>query len=150
MMSAVGEGCEPSAGACGGSVRAMADQTVIRTTIEQYLTRFSAGDRDGWLALWSDDGTMEDPVGTELKRGKDAIGAFYDQGQKSADSIELRPTAYTIICGDQASFAMEVRPTLGGQTMVIPAIDVMTFDDDGKITSQRAFVDYAQLRPADD
>ena len=89
-------------------------------------------------------------MGTPLKRGKDAIGAFYDEGQKSTDSIELRPTAYRIVCNGQASFAMEVRPRLGGGTMVLPAIDVMTFDDDGKITSQRAFVDYAQLRPADD
>jgi steroid delta-isomerase len=127
-----------------------ADQAAIRTTVQQYLARFSAGDREGWLALWSDDCTMEDPVGTPLKHGKDAIGAFYDEGQKAADSIELRPTDYLIVCGNQASFAMQVRPTLGGQTMVIPAIDVMTFDDDGRITSQRAFVDFTQLRPADE
>lgn len=127
-----------------------ADQARIRTTIEQYLARFSAANREGWLALWSDDATMEDPVGTPLKRGKDEIGALFDDGHKNADSIELRPTDFLIVCGDQASFAMEVRPTLGGQTMVIPAIDVMTFDDEGRITSQRAFVDFAQLRPADD
>jgi steroid delta-isomerase len=127
-----------------------ADPAVIRTTIEQYLARFTAGDREGWLALWSDDCTMEDPVGTPVKRGKDAIGAFYDDGQKNADSIELRATDFAIVCGGQASFAMEVRPKLGGQTMMIPAIDVMTFDDEGRITSQRAFVDFAQLRPVDD
>jgi steroid delta-isomerase len=127
-----------------------ADPSAIRTTMEQYLARFSAGDRAGWLALWSDDCTMEDPVGSPLKRGKEAIAAFYDEGQKAADSIELRPTGFMIVCGDEGSFAMEVRPTLGGQTMVLPAIDVMTFDDDARITSQRAFVDYGQLRPAED
>ena len=127
-----------------------ADATVIAATIEQYLARFSAGDREGWLALWSDDATMEDPVGTPLKRGKDAIGAVFDETQKTVDSIELRPTGYQVICGGQASFAMDVRPTAGGQTMVLPVIDVMTFDADGHIASQRAFVDYAQLRPADD
>jgi steroid delta-isomerase len=118
--------------------------------MEQYLARFSAGDREGWLALWSDDCTMEDPVGTPLKRGRAEIGAFYDEGQKAADSIELRPCAHMIVCGNEGSFAMEVRPTIGGQTMLIPAIDVMTFDDDGKITSQRAYVDFNQLRPAGD
>jgi steroid delta-isomerase len=126
-----------------------ADEAAIRATIEQYFARFSAGDRDGWLALWTDDATMEDPVGTPVKRGKDEIGAFYDQGRVAAESIELRPSGYVIICGDQASFAMDVRPTVGGQTMVIPAIDVMTFGPDGRISSQRAFVDFAQLRPAE-
>jgi steroid delta-isomerase len=125
------------------------DRVAVRATIEQYLARFSANDREGWLSLWSDDCTMEDPVGSPLKRGKEEIGVFFDQGQKNADSIELRPTAFAIVCGNQASFAMEVRPTLGGQTMIVPAIDVMTFDDDARITTQRAFVDFAQLRVAD-
>jgi steroid delta-isomerase len=127
-----------------------ADAAAIGATLDQYLARFSAGDREGWLALWSDDATMEDPVGTPLKRGKDEIGAFYDETHKNVDTIELRPTAYRMICGDQVSFAMDVRLALGGQTMVLPVIDVMTFDADGHIASQRAFVDYAQLRPADD
>jgi steroid delta-isomerase len=126
----------------------MADEATIRETIEQYWARFSDGDKDGWLALWADGATMEDPVGTPLKHGKEEIGAFFDQGQSQADSIELKPLAPAIICGNQASFLMEVRPTIGGSTMIIDAIDVMTFDDDGKITSQRAFVDFSKLRPA--
>jgi steroid delta-isomerase len=127
----------------------MPDQDAIRSTIEQYLKRFSDGDREGWLALFADDATMEDPVGTPLKRGKDEIGAFYDQSRSVADSVELRGLDVTIVVGDQASFAMEVRPTIGGATMVLPAIDVMTFDDEARITSQRAFVDFGMMRPAE-
>jgi steroid delta-isomerase len=128
----------------------MPDQAAIQQTIEQYWKTFSAGDRDAWLALWADDATMEDPVGTPVKKGKDEIGAFYDQSRSAADAVELRGIGVTIIVGDQASFAMEVRPTLGGATMTLPAIDVMTFDDDARITSQRAFVDFAQMKPAED
>jgi steroid delta-isomerase len=128
----------------------MADAADIRSTIERYTATFSAGDRDGWLALWAEGATMEDPVGSYLKEGKEAIGAFYDQGWASAESIELRLSSFVIVCGSEASFAMDVRPTVGGATMVIPAIDVMTFDDEARITSQRAFVDFSQLRPADD
>jgi steroid delta-isomerase len=126
----------------------MADEASIRETIEHYWARFSAGDKDGWLALWADGATMEDPVGTPVKHGKDEIGAFFDQGQSQADSVELTPVAPAIICGDQASFLMEIRAKLGEATMLINAIDVMTFDDDGKITSQRAFVDFSKMRPA--
>jgi steroid delta-isomerase len=101
----------------------MPDADAIRTTIEQYLARFSADDREGWLDLWADGATMEDPVGSPLRTGREEIGAFYDQGTSTADKV--------------------------GITMTMPAIDVMTFDDDARITSQRAFVDFGMIRPAD-
>jgi steroid delta-isomerase len=127
----------------------MPDADAIRTTIEQYLARFSADDREGWLDLWADGATMEDPVGSPLRTGREEIGAFYDQGTSTADKVELLPAGAPIVVGHQAAFPFEVRPTLGGITMTMPAIDVMTFDDDARITSQRAFVDFGMIRPAD-
>lgn len=126
----------------------MAEPDQIRSTVEQYMALFTANDRDGWLALWADDATMEDPVGSEPRVGKEAIGAFFDQGQTQADSVELRPDGPVIVLGHEAAFRFEVRPTLGGTAFVLPAIDVMTFDEAGLITSQRAFVDFAMLVPA--
>lgn len=127
----------------------MPDADAIRTTIEQYLARFSANDREGWLDLWADGATMEDPVGSPIRTGREEIGAFYDQGKSATDSVVLLPAGDPIIVGDQAAFPFEVRPSLGGATMTMPAIDVMTFDGDARITSQRAFVDFAMIRPAD-
>lgn len=128
----------------------MAEPEAIRSTVEQYLARFSANDREGWLALWADDATMEDPVGSPVRNGKDEIAAFYDQSQASADSVELRPDGPVIVLGHEASFRFTARPTLGGAAFSVPAIDVMTFDDAGLITSQRAFVDFSMLAPAED
>lgn len=127
----------------------MPDTAAITTTIERYLALFSAGDREAWLDLWAEDATMEDPVGTPVKRGREEIGAFFDQSRSMADALELRPLGVTIVVGNEASFAFAARPTIGGATMSVPVIDVMTFDDQGRITSQRAFVDYAQMAPAD-
>jgi len=45
---------------------------------------------------------------------------------------------------------MEIRPVIGGAAMVLEAIDVMTFADDGRITSQRAFWQMEKMRPASD
>jgi len=36
---------------------------------------------------------------------------------------------------------------LGDQTYAIDIIDLMTFDDDAKITSMRAFFDASTMRP---
>lgn len=127
----------------------MAEPDQIRNTVEQYLSRFNAKDRSGWLALWTDDATMEDPVGSDLREGKEAIGEFFDQGHSQADSVELRADGPVIVLGHEAAFTFEVRPTLGGTEFSLPAIDVMTFDEAGLITSQRAFVDFAMLAPVE-
>jgi steroid delta-isomerase len=126
----------------------MPDESVIRETIENYWKAFTAGDRDAWVALFSDDATVEDPIGSPVNRGKDAIGAFFDAAHSLADSIELRSLDITAVVGNEAAFAMEIRPNIGGTMFVLEAIDVMTFADDGRITSQRAFWQQEKMRPA--
>ncbi len=126
----------------------MPDADAVRATIDRYLSLFSAGERVAWLDLFAEGATMEDPVGSPIRTGREEIGAFFDQGHGAADSVELRPNGPAIVVGDQAAFAFDVRPVVGGAAMVMPAIDVMTFDDDARITSQRAFVDFAMLGPA--
>lgn len=127
----------------------MPDPDAVRATIETYLARFTADDREGWLDLFADGATVEDPVGSPVRTGRDEIGAFWDQGHESADSVALIADGPSIVVGHQASFKFTVRPVLGGTAFTIPAIDVMTFDEDARITSQRAFVDFAMLTPAD-
>lgn len=116
----------------------------IRETIAVYLERFSAGDREGWLALFAPDATMEDPVGTELKHGRDEIGVFWDESRSLADQIELKMVQGPAVIGNEAAWAMEAHAQSGDMRMVIGTIDVMTFGDDGRITTMRAF-----YRPGD-
>jgi len=121
----------------------------ILDTISKYVETFSSGDRAAWLACFTSAATMEDPVGTPVKRGREEIGAFYDQSTGPADSVELRLGTEPIISGSQAAFVLDIVVTLGGSKMGMNAIDVMTFDDDGHITAQRAFVDFSKLAPLD-
>ena len=121
----------------------------IRATIETYWAAFSAGDKARWLGLYADDATIEDPVGSGVCRGRDEIAGFWDQSRALADSIELRGVVLNV-CGDECAFAMEVRPTIGGDVYTMTAIDVMRFDADGRIASMRAFWQADQLRPAED
>jgi steroid delta-isomerase len=127
----------------------MPDQSIIHETIENYWKAFSAGDVDAYLALFTDDATVEDPVGSPVHRGKDALKAFFENSHSLADSIELRGVDITLVCADQAAFAMQIRPTIGDATYQLEAIDVMTFADDGRITSLRAFFQMEKMRPAD-
>jgi steroid delta-isomerase len=126
-----------------------ADAATIRATVDAYCAAFSAGDRAAYLGLFADGAWIEDPVGTPRHEGADALGAFFDQMSGMADSIELRLTGPVRVAAGEAAFPMQARPTMGGATLCVDIIDVMTFDDAGKITTMRAFWDPAEMRPAD-
>lgn len=117
----------------------------IRATIEQYLACFSSNDKQGWLELFTEDGSIEDPVGSPVFRGREEIGTFWDNTHLLADSITLVLTQGPAVCGREAAFAMEAHGHSGDAQMVIPTIDVMTFDDEGRISGQRAFWDASTM-----
>ena len=133
------------------SVGAMpADATTIRAAIDAYTAVFTANDRDGYLGLFADDAWIEDPVGTPRHEGKEAIGVWFADVRTRASSIELRRTGPVRVAAGECAFPMQARIALGDDIFVADIIDLMTFDDDGSITSMRAFWDPAELRPADD
>lgn len=54
-----------------------------------------------------------------------------------------------MILGNEAAHTMQARPKLGDDVFSVDIISVMTFDDDARITTMRAFVDPASMGPAD-
>jgi steroid delta-isomerase len=127
-----------------------ADAATIRATVEAYCAAFTARDRAAYVGLFASGAWIEDPVGSPRLEGHDAIGGFFDQSSSMAESIELRQTGPVRVAAGEAAFPMQARPTMGGATFCVDIIDVMTFDDDGKILTMRAFWDPAEMRPADD
>lgn len=125
----------------------MPDADQIRATIQRYTEVFSAGDKEGYVGLFAEEATLEDPVGGEVHRGLDAIRAFWDLTREMTPRIELTLTGPVRVAGQEAAFPGEARPTMGEDTMAIPVIDTVAFDDEGKITRLRAFWDFADLRP---
>ena len=128
----------------------IADAATIRSVVDAYCAAFSAGDRAAYVGLYAPDAWIEDPVGSPRREGAAAIGAFFDESQALADSIELRLTGPVRVAAGEGAFPMQARPTMGGATFCVDIIDVMTFDDDGRITTMRAFWDAAEMRPAED
>src|SRR5687767_11753857 len=100
----------------------------VRETIATYLERLTAGDREGLLDLLAPEATLEDPVGTDVRRGRDAIGEFWDQSHSVVERITLKMVQGPAVRGNEAAFAMEAHAQVGDSTFVAPTIDVMTFD----------------------
>lgn len=132
----------------------MAETTVdldaMRQTIQTYMERFTAEDREGWLDLFADDAWIEDPVGTPRRTGREQIGAFWDEAHTVPDSVALVPLGIVTVIGNEGIFTMQARAVLAGETYVVDIVDLMTFDADARITTMRAFFDQSTMRPADD
>lgn len=109
----------------------------IVSAVETYLASFEKKDLDSIVNLFTEDAWIEDPVGTDKKVGHDALREFYqlgiDMGAKGTLESEIR------IAGNEAAFAFSISVDTGNGILVIRPIDVMTFNDVGKITSMRAF-----------
>ncbi len=108
----------------------------IREVIETYVDRVAHGTADEVLAMYADGATVEDPVGSELRTTRESIREFY----AALEGLEQEGRVLTARIADgQAAFCFELGTKAGDQTYTLAPIDVMTFDDDAKITSMRAF-----------
>jgi steroid Delta-isomerase len=110
----------------------------ITETVTSYLAHVAKGDVDAIADLYASDATVEDPVGGEIHIGRQAIHGFFTGvaagGQFDTEVITLRAL------GHEAAFFWRLIVDLGeGGKMAIEIISVMTFDDDAKITSMKAY-----------
>jgi len=124
----------------------VSDESVLRT-IERYQSTFSAEDREGWLALFTDDAVLEDPVGSSPHEGREAIAAFWDGVHARTDRGSVRMTQGPAVCGLEAAWAFELDVTVAGRRSLVAIIDHGTFAADGGIRSIRAFWSRATVRP---
>ena len=103
-------------------------------TVNRYLA--AMGKVDDIVELYAADGTVEDPVGGEVHIGREAIRGFYSKIPTGNNQTEL----FTLrALGQEAAFYWALTIELGDNRMKIVIISTMTFNDDGKIASMKAY-----------
>ncbi len=108
----------------------------IREVIEQYVATVAGGTTDEVLELFAEGATVEDPVGTEVRSTREAIREFYS----GLEGLEQEGRVITArVAGGEAAFLFEFTTKVGDKTYTLAPIDVMTFDDEGRITSMKAY-----------
>lgn len=116
----------------------MTSEQEMKAALQEYIDAFDAGDAERLIALFADDATIEDPVGSDPVRGGEAIAAFYRAGvgvvTKMSLSAPIRGSH-----ANAAAMAFDFEMELEGQKIRTSAIDVMEFNEDGKIQRMRAF-----------
>ncbi len=108
----------------------------ILEVITSYVDLVANGSADQILALYAEGATVEDPVGSEVRTTRESIREFY----AGLEGLEQKGEVLSArIAAGQAAFQFELATAVGEQTFTLSPIDVMTFDDDGRITSMKAY-----------
>lgn len=114
----------------------MPSAEAITDTVNRYLALVATGTADDIVTLYAADATIEDPIGADIRRGHDAIWAFYagfQDAKKDTELAELR------VSGSEAAFLWYLTLDAGDTRTRISPISTMSFDEDAKITAMRAF-----------
>tara|TARA_R110000823_G_scaffold210224_5_gene340479 strand:- start:19739 stop:20095 length:357 start_codon:yes stop_codon:yes gene_type:complete len=101
--------------------------------VHRYVEAFDKQDMDIIRSMYADDATVEDPVGTDLHTGMDAICGFYEGALGSGAKLQL--TGVPRCAGNAVAFPFQV--SMGD--MLVDIIDVFEFNAEGKVKSMKAY-----------
>ncbi|MBV9319763.1 MAG: nuclear transport factor 2 family protein [Mycobacterium sp.] len=104
-----------------------------------------AKDKAAWLAVFADDGIVEDPIGPSAfdpegkgHRGRDAISAFWDMAIANTDNIEF-DFRDTYQCGNEEANVGCIYITMGGYRVTAEGVFTYKVNDAGEMVALRAY-----------
>lgn len=112
------------------------------SAVTRYLDLVANGTAAEVAALYAEDATVEDPVGADVLAGREAIQAFYATIEgfgKTTDLLTIRTS------GGEAAFHFRIETDTGTGVATMEPLEVMTFSEEGLITSMRAWWSEADL-----
>lgn len=100
------------------------DADAVRQTLNQYAAACNAGDFEGWLALWAEEG-VQMPPGAPTRVGREQIREGMQQAFEAMDlALDLHAIEDVHVAGDRAltrcTYSLKLTPKAGGD-----AIDAM-------------------------
>lgn len=124
----------------------MTEPSRARRLSEASMAAVRDKDKDAWVALFAEDGWVEDPVGPSGfdpegrgHHGAEAIGAFWDAAIAQTESIEFLVDD-RIDCGDEAVNIGTIRSAIGGGLIDAEGVFVYRAAPGGdRLQSLRAF-----------
>lgn len=125
----------------------MPDESQMKQAMQAYIDHFNAADPEAVAALYAEDATVEDPVGSEPKRGREAILEFYRMAVQTGAKLSLA-APIRASHADAAAMAFDVNLQMPEGRSLIRVIDVMRFDEAGRFRSMEAYWGPSDVTPA--
>ena len=118
----------------------------MHACVQAYIRALNKSDLDAIVALYAEGAEVEDPVGSEPKRGLAEIRAFYTGSLQLKLQVELEGSIRAV--ANEAAFAFSVTFEVQGRRTTIRPIDLFRFDAQGRIVQMRAFFGAANIGSA--
>jgi steroid delta-isomerase len=115
----------------------MPDAAKMEAAVHAYVAAFEAGSADAVAALYAKDATVEDPIGSPVHEGREAVRAFYAESMKTGAKLSLEGPVR--ISGDYAVFPFSVHLNYDGAPKRIDVIDTFRFDEANEVVEMRAY-----------
>lgn len=106
---------------------------------EHYLARHAAADTLGVVALFSDDATLEDPVGAPALSGRAAILEFYRTIHARQGRLVFERIGPTLVRGSEMAVHVRARLERDPSARGTDVIYTLRLDDEGRIRGLRAY-----------
>jgi len=107
------------------------------SVVNTYIDSFKQQDAGAIAALFAEDGSVEDPVGSPRVEGKAAIHEFYQRAMGMGLTLVLEGPVRSV--ADYATFPFSIHINTPKTRRRIDVIDLFRFNEAGKIIEMRAF-----------
>ncbi|MGU3499947.1 nuclear transport factor 2 family protein [Mycobacterium sp. C31M] len=123
------------------------EQSPVVTASESSWRCVQSGDREGWLALMSEDILVEDPIGEAVTnpdgtgvRGKEALAAFYDTNIGPNQLRVTREATFPSSSPNEIAYILVLETTFpNGFVATVRGVFTYKVDDTGLITNLRGY-----------
>ncbi len=113
------------------------DDAHIAQVLQDYVDAVSSDDVENIIALFAEDAIVEDPIGSEPSIGHDALRTFYQVAIDSVEKMVLEGNPR--VRDNHGACAMRAYPKGMDLKLCMETLDVMEFNDAGKITRMTAY-----------
>jgi steroid Delta-isomerase len=114
----------------------MASVEELQKVVESYVDLVANGTPEQVADLYADGASVEDPIGADIRNTRESLIEFY--GVIAAMDKATAELHWTKIAGDTAVFEFTLITETAGMSFKITPVDIMVFDEDGKIKTMRA------------
>ncbi|MBD0862792.1 nuclear transport factor 2 family protein [Gordonia sp. zg691] len=108
----------------------------IDAAVTAYIDLLNSGTAEQIADLYAADATVEDPIGADIRNTREQLVEFYSV----ITGMDERTATlkWKKIAGDTAVFEFTLVTKTSGLAFEITPVDIMVFDDEGKVSSMRA------------
>ncbi|MFT4087320.1 MAG: nuclear transport factor 2 family protein [Gordonia sp. (in: high G+C Gram-positive bacteria)] len=116
----------------------------IHRAVQAYIDGLTSGTAEEIIEIYAPGATVEDPIGAPIRSTRDGLLEFY----RIITGLDSREATlkWVKVAGDTAVFEFTLVTGTAGMSFEITPVDIMVFDDDGRVVSMRAVWEQSDLK----